>query len=55
MELKLILDNVCEGIITHTDEGIGFFNETGYQILNHCVSLLDIEDKDKCLKEIVRI
>lgn len=39
----MILDNIGEAIITHTDTGIKYINKAGLKIVNHSISLLENE------------
>lgn len=54
-ETDLILDNVGEAVITHSDEGITFVNASGIKVLNLCFSSVDLNEKQILLNELDNI
>lgn len=54
-ETQMILDNIGEAVITHTDQGIKFFNKAGRKILRKCISSLEEDIRQSCYDEIKSI
>ena len=51
-ETRIILDNIGEAVITHSDNGIHFINKSAFKILTHCCNRLPLEIRQKCMAEL---